>query len=212
MTATQVGIAVQGAGWVATEHIRAYLRNQHVRIVAIGSRTKEGAQRKADEMQLNVPTFSDFDELLALPGVDAVSICTPPGRHSAEVVKASQAGKHLLIEKPVATNLDELRNMRDAVRIANVRTVVSFVLRWNPAVLNIKALLAQELLGTPFYVGTDYWHNLVQSGFDVVHEDVGAMLEGGCHAVDMARYLMGSNIIEVSAVGWRSPGRLERLR
>jgi predicted dehydrogenase len=120
------------------------------------------------------------------------------------VVRAAEAGKHLLIEKPVATSFEELRVMCEAVRKAKVCTVVGFVLRWNPAVINIRTCLTEGLLGTPFYVGADYRHNLRQSGFDVVRGDVGAMLEGGCHAMDMARYLMGSDIVCVSALGWRS--------
>lgn len=202
MAEDQIGVAIQGAGWVSTEHIRAYEANPYARVVAIGSRTREGAQAKAAECGLDVPTFDDFEELLAHPGVDVVSLCTPPRRHSAETVLAAQAGKHILIEKPVATSLDELRTMRDAVRAAGVRTVVSFVLRWNPAVMNIKALQADGALGTTFHVQTDYWHNTVQAGLVGHGGSEGIMLSGGCHAMDAARYLMGSDIVEVSAQSW----------
>jgi predicted dehydrogenase len=190
---------------VSTEHIRAYQKNPHTRIVAIGSRTREGAQRKAREMGLDVPAFDRLEELLAHPAVDAVSLCTPPQRHSAETVLAARAGKHILIEKPVATNVEELRRMDEAVHRGGVRTVVSFVLRWNPAVLNIKALLANGALGDPFFVQTDYWHNLEQAGLVGKGGGVSAMLGGGCHAVDAARYMMGSDVVEVTALSW-SPG------
>ena len=203
MSERELGIAIQGAGWVSTEHIRAYQRHPRARIVAIGSRTREGAQRKAHEMGLDVPVFDRFEELLAQPGVEAVSLCTPPERHSMETVLAAGAGKHILIEKPVATNLDDLRRMRDAVRKAGVKTVVSFVLRWNPAVLNIKALKAGGALGTTFNVQTDYWHNVEVAGLRKKGGGgIGAMLGGGCHAIDTARYLMESDIVEVSALSW----------
>lgn len=201
----ELGVAIQGAGWVASEHIRAYQRNPHTRIVAIGSRTREGARRKAQDFRLDVPVFDQYEELLAQPGVDVVSLCTPPHRHSQETVLAAQAGKHILIEKPVATNPADLQRMDAAVRQAGVRTVVSFVLRWNPAVLNIKALSAAGAFGTAFLVQTDYWHNLEQAGLAGKGGGVSAMLGGGCHAVDLARYLMGSDILEVTALSWSPP-------
>lgn len=197
-----LGVAIQGAGWVSTEHIRAYQRNPHTRVVAIGSRTREGAACKARDMGLDVPVFDRYEELLHHPGVDVVSICTPPHRHSQETVLAARAGKHILIEKPVATNVEELRRMDEAVRQAGVHTVVSFVLRWNLAVMNIKALTAAGAFGHIFHVQTDYWHNLEQAGLTGKGGGVSAMLGGGCHAVDLARYLMGSDILEVSALSW----------
>lgn len=202
MPSEELKVAIQGAGWVSTEHIRAYQRNPHTRVVAIGSRTKEGARRKAHEMGLDVPVYDSFEELLDQSGADIVSLCTPPARHSAETVLAAEAGTHIGIEKPVAITLEELRRMRDAVRVAGVRTVVSFVLRWNPAVMNIKALQEQGVLGTTFLVQTDYWHNLTQAGLEGHDGGTGAMLAGGCHAVDAARYLMGSDVVEVTAADW----------
>lgn len=202
------GIAIQGAGSVAGEHIRAYRQNPHARVVAIGSRTREGAERKARELGLDVPVYDSLEEMLARPDVDAVSICTPPARHAEETVLAARAGKHVLIEKPVALNPEDLHRMRAAVREAGVRTVVSFVLRWNPAVANIKALRALGAFGDTFLVQTDYWHNVqvrhARPGRRTKH-GVGAMLEGGCHAFDMARYLMESDIDSVSARSW-TPG------
>ena len=62
--------------------------------------------------------YDDFDEALGHPGVDAVSICTPQHVHCQNVLAAAAAGKHMLIEKPVGISLDELRQMRDAVRAA----------------------------------------------------------------------------------------------
>lgn len=202
MATEQIGVAIQGAGWVSTEHIRAYQQNPYARVVAIGSRTVEGARAKAEQCGLNVPTYDDFDELLANPDVDAISICTPPARHAEETIKAAGAGKHILIEKPVATTPDELYRMRDAVRATGVRTVVSFVLRWNPAVMNIKALQEWGALGETFFVQTDYWHNVVQAGIAGKGGTEGIMLGGGCHAMDAARYLMAADIVEVTAQSW----------
>ena len=203
-----IGVAVQGAGNVGTEHLKAYIANPHCRVVAIGGRTKEGAAAKARQVGLDpdrIGIYDDYDELLAHPGLEALSICTPHARHAPEAIAAARAGKHILIEKPVALSVEELHAMDAAVSAAGVRTVVSFVLRWNPLVATAKALLDDGALGRPLYVQTDYWHNAEQGGYPgakgrLGRSTVSAMVSGGCHAMDMAHYLMGSDIVEVSAL------------
>ena len=86
-----------------------------------------------------------------------------------------------------------------------MRTVAGFVLRWNPLVLAAKAMLAEGLFGEPIFVQTDYWHNGEVSGYPgakgrLRRATIDAMLGGGCHAVDLARYLMGSDVVEVTAL------------
>ena len=210
MTASveRLGVAIQGAGNVSTEHLRAYLANPHVEVVAIGSRTLEGAERKARQVGLDpsrVRLYDDYAALLADPRVDAVSICTPPQRHADETIRGARAGKHLLIEKPVATTRDELAAMDAAVRDAGVKTVVSFVLRWNPLVRTIKQMVADGVFGQTFFVQTAYWHNVVQGGYPGAlpgprKSTISTMLGGGCHAMDMARYLVDSDVVQVSAL------------
>jgi len=106
---------------VSTEHIRAYQRNPHTEVVAIGSRREEGARAKAAEMGLECALYTDYEALLAHPGVDIVSICTPHDRHALETIAAARAGKHILIEKPVAINSRDLREMADAVQVLQRR-------------------------------------------------------------------------------------------
>ena len=207
-TGEQIGVAVQGAGTVSTEHLKAYLKNPHCRVVAIGSRTKAGAEAKARQVGLDpgeIGIYDSLDELLAHPGLDALSICTPHTRHALETIAAARAGKHVLIEKPAATSQEDLRAMDDAVATAGVRSVVGFVLRWNPLVLAAKAMLAEGLFGELIYLQTDYWHNGEVSGYPgavgrLWRSTIDAMLGGGCHAVDLARYLMASDIVEVTAL------------
>lgn len=205
---TPLNIAVQGAGTVATAHLRAYLANPDCRVVAIGGSSKEKAAAKAREVGLDpdqLGLYDDYAELLAHPGLDALSICTPHHRHAGETIAAANAGKHILIEKPVALTLDDLRAMDAAVTAAGVHTTVGFVLRWNPLVTTAKALLDDGALGDLLYVQTDYWHNGEQGGYPgakgrLPRATVSAMVSGGCHAMDLARYLMGSDIVEVSAL------------
>src|SRR6187402_893168 len=108
---SKIGVAIQGAGLVSSGHLNAYLKNPHCQVVAIGSRTKAGAEAKAREVGIDPSTvgiYDSVDELLADPTVEALSICTPPELHASETIKAAKAGKHCLVEKPIAMSRDEL--------------------------------------------------------------------------------------------------------
>lgn len=188
------GVLVHGAGWVSTQHIAAFRRHPATRVVAISSRKLESARRRAAEASLeDVGLYDDLDRALEHPGVDIVSVCTPQHVHASNVIAAARAGKHVVIEKPVANSRAELIAMRDAVRAAGVRTVVSFVLRWNPLFRILKSMIADGAIGDVYSVETDYLHDFGSgwSGFDDARraeQGVSAMLVGGCHAIDALRW------------------------
>jgi predicted dehydrogenase len=200
-----LGVAIHGAGWVAGEHIRSYQKNPHTQVVAISSRTRESAEARAREAGLSdVLITTDFAEVLRDPRVQVVSICTPPNCHAQETIQAAQAGKHLLIEKAVANDLASLRAMTEAVRKAGVKTVVSFVLRWNPQFMWIDRMLEENALGPLFYAEVDYWHNIgpqyKQYAWNIYKEIAGSvLLSAGCHAVDALRHFVRQPVVEVMA-------------
>ncbi len=199
-----LGVLIHGAGWVSTQHIAAFQNNPHAQVLAVCSRTLDSARKRIAEAGLNnVAAYDNLDRALAHPGVDIVSICTPQHLHCENVLSAAHAGKHLVIEKPVANSVAELRQMRDAVRAAGVRTVVSFVLRWNPLFQNIKRLLAEDAFGRPYYVEADYIsHNGSWWGgwkdAHTVKQGVSAMLVAGCHAIDALRWFAATGEFEAA--------------
>ena len=204
MPNNEYGVLIHGAGWVSTQHITAVQANPHARVVAVSSRSLESANRRVSETGLtDVATFDNLDQALAHPGVDVVSICTPQHLHCQNVIAAAQAGKHLIVEKPVANNLDELGQMQAAVHEAGVKTVVSFVLRWNPLFCELKRMIARGGIGRPYYVEADYLsHNgSWWSGWNdarTLTGGVSAMLVGGCHAVDALRWFAAEGEFEAA--------------
>jgi predicted dehydrogenase len=201
-----LNVAIQGAGNVSTEHIKAYQNNPHTRVVAIGSRTLEGAKKKAAATGVDCAVYDNYEELLKHPGLDIISICTPPHLHAQECIRAAESGIHVLVEKPVALNQEDVEAMAAAVRKAGVKSAVGFVLRWNPLILTIKKAVSDGWVGQPLLVQADYWHgpqNLRPAGVQRSWEVLagGAMVQGGCHAMDAARYVLGNErIARVSAV------------
>jgi predicted dehydrogenase len=210
-----IGVAIWGAGTVSSGHLRAYVRNPACKVVAIGSRSKAGAAAKAREVGIDPATinlYESLDELLLDPAVDALSICTPHAMHADNVIAVARAGKHLLVEKPMAMTLEQVRAMDEAVTRAGIISLCGWVLRYNPMVETARALALDGTFGDLLYIQTDYWHNPEQSGYPgaenhIAHMDASAMMLGGCHAIDLARFLMNSDIVSVSAVDTR--GSLE---
>jgi len=210
----KLAVAIHGAGQVAYAHAASWMKNPHTTIAWVTSRRKESAQRLVDKLGLNCRVGDQFDQVLADPDVDIVNLSGPNHVHTPQAIAAAEAGKHLLIEKPMCISMEENRRLRETVDRTGVKTVVSFVLRWNPLVENIKALLDQEAIGRVFYVEVDYWHGLADwwSGFSWARRlDSGAsaMLTGGCHAVDAIRWLTGDEVVEVSAVANNVRGNFE---
>jgi predicted dehydrogenase len=217
------GVLVVGAGWVSAQHIAAYVRNPLTKVIAICDRRIEQAQVRVAEVGLTgVALYDNIEEALRNPAVDIVSICTPQHVHCQQVLATAAAGKHILIEKPVGISLDELWAMRQAVRQAGVRTVAGFVLRWNPLFQTLKAMLADNAFGRPYYVETDYlshngsWWSGWNDARTLAH-GVSAFLVGGCHAIDALRWFActgefeAASPVEVFAVsgGFRKGGTHE---
>lgn len=190
------GVGIVGAGWVAGEHIRAFQANPDCRVVAICSSSLKSARAKVREMKLSAETCKTYEQMLRRPDVDLVSIATPNNLHFEEVLKASAAGKHMLIEKPASLELDQLARIRDSVRSSGVRTVVGFVLRWNPLFQIIKSLVNDGALGRIYYEEADYEHNIGAwargwKWYSRLDLSGGSLLGAGCHAVDALRWFAG---------------------
>lgn len=199
----KIGIAILGTGDVSGGHIAAYRRNPHVEIRAILSRDTARAAARASEYGLDrCRAYTSLDALLKDEGIDAVSICTPHHLHVEQGVACAQAGKHVLVEKPVALDLPGLKTLDAAVRESGVRSVVGFVLRWNPLFEMLRAMLAQGLIGRLFHAEVDYLHGITPALalFPWVSKRAfggSALLTAGCHAVDALRWFVGREAVEV---------------
>jgi len=198
----KLGVGIVGAGWVAGEHIQAFQTNPHTEVLALCSRTESRAKAKAVECGVRCKVYTDYEQMLGHEGLDIVAIATPPDGHRDQAVAAAQAGKHLLLEKAMATTLEDARAIRDAVAKAGIKTVVSFVLRWNPLFEIIRTQLADNAIGDVFLAEVDYFHGIgpwyKQYEWNVKKAvGVSSLLSAGCHAVDALRWFMGGEITEV---------------
>jgi predicted dehydrogenase len=210
----KLGVAIHGAGSVADAHVASWLQNPWAEIVSISSRTASRARQLAEKYQLPCTIHENYRDVLADERVDIVNLSGPNQVHAEQGIAAAEAGKHLLVEKPMALSRQENRALRDAVDRSGVKSVVSFVLRWNPLFVNLKSLLASRAIGELFYVEVDYWHGLGPwyTGWSWAHTrrtGGSAMLLGGCHAVDAIRWFAGDEVVEVAAFANNQKGLYE---
>jgi len=108
----KLGVAICGVGWCASQHIAAFLRNPHSELTWLCARDADRARANLARYGIALPgarITTSYDEVLAAPDVDIVSIATPNHLHAAQAVAAARAGKHLLLEKPTGLDVDAAR-------------------------------------------------------------------------------------------------------
>ena len=214
MQTRKLGIAIHGAGWVARAHAASWKKNPFVRVVSVGDLYRERAEQLANDAGLDCRLTDCLDDVLRDEEVDVVDITGPNHVHAEHGIAAAKAGKHVLVEKPIALTPAENRALRDAVAEADVRSIVSFVLRWNPLFVNLKSLMAAGAIDELFYAEVDYWHGIGPwyGGWEWARtrkSGGSAMLLGGCHAVDALRWFVGDEVAEVSAMSNNKKGLSE---
>src|SRR5437899_8689291 len=213
----KLGVAVCGVGWCASQHIAAFQRNERVEVTWLVGRDRDRTRANLAKYGLSLPDAritTRFEDALGAPDVDIVSIATPHHLHAGEAVAAAQAGKHFVLEKPTGLDVEELARVRNAVRRAGVRTIVSFVLRYNPFLKFARWLQREGWLGEIRFARTQYLSHVTDrySGREWVRTRESGrshLLAAGCHAVDALRWCSGLEPTEVSAFHTRFPAGYE---
>ena len=205
----KIGAAIFGTGWVANQHITAYKKNPNCRIAAIGDKFINRAKEVAEIHKLDCRITDNFEDIINCSEVDAVSITTPNNTHTELGIKAARAGKHILIEKPIALNLNDAIDLEKEISTAKVKSLAGFVLHWNPLFRIIKKQLEEDILGKIFYVEIDYFHAVGpwygQYGWNIKKNIAGNnLLTAGCHAVDAMLYFANDRVKEITSYSTRS--------
>ncbi len=142
-----------GTGRISTLHALEYLSNEHARLVAVSDTNLQLARDRAQAW--GVPqdrVFSDYRDLLALPDVDAVEILLPHLLHCEATLQAASAGKHVVVQKPMATSLEEADRMIAACKQAGVMLKVFENFVFLPYVQRAKALVEAGEIGDPITI------------------------------------------------------------
>jgi 1,5-anhydro-D-fructose reductase (1,5-anhydro-D-mannitol-forming) len=204
-----VGFALVGLGNIAERVATSLEGAAGARVVAV--RSRDLAKAGAFAARHGGPTpYSELDEVLADPAVDAVYLSTPNALHAGQALAALAAGKHVLVEKPMALSADDARAMVAAARERDLVLGVGFHLRFHPAHVEMRRLIAEGRIGTPTYAEGLFGSvaNIPpgQWQVDPVLAGHGSLTGLGVHLIDLLPWLLGARIAEVAAIS-DGPGK-----
>ncbi len=196
MTQRTYGFAIVGGGVIAPFHARAIARIAKATLRAVVDAVPETAQRRGQEF--GVPAYSDLRQVLARPDVDVVCVCVPSGLHAEIGVQAAQAGKHVVVEKPIDVSLEAADRLIAACRRHGVRLAVISQHRFDAGVQRLRAALeagrfGRLLLGdavikwyrTQQYYDSGGWRGTWRL------DGGGALINQGVHYADLLQWMMG---------------------
>ncbi|MCP4977019.1 MAG: Gfo/Idh/MocA family oxidoreductase [Maribacter sp.] len=155
----KIGIGFIGAGDIANLHAEAIIDMDNAELIGLWNRTFEKGEIKANKF--GCENFASVDELLNDTRIDAVFVLTNMETHCEYTIKSAQAGKHILVEKPAASNIDELRQMQSAINEAGVQCMPVHNYIYEPGIERAKFMIDNGKLGdiTQFYMMYNIHHS-----------------------------------------------------
>jgi len=208
-----LGIGILGAGGIAERAMVEPSRTvDGVEVVAIGARDPERARAFADRLAL--PAWGDYDAVLCDPRVDLVYLALPPIVHAAWAMRALEAGKHVLCEKPLSANGTTAAAIADAADAVGRRAFVGFHYRLHPFIAEVLATIGSGVLGDVQRVEVDFSipHFVVRPGNIRLDGDLagGAVMDVGCYAVDLLRAAFGEpEVVSATAQTYDADPRID---
>lgn len=205
----QINIGIVGLGWVAGAHISAFNMIPGVKVTAVCSRRELNEAEISAQYGTPLKAYRDYAEMLKDPSIHVIDICTPHPFHAEQAIAAAQAGKHLIIEKPIAINYPDAVAIREAINKAGVKSCVCFEVRFSQQGTMLRAAIDQGLLGELHYAEVDYYHGIGpwygQFPWNVKKDFGGSsLLTAGCHALDLLLMMMDGEVEEVTSYSNRS--------
>lgn len=195
----RLNIGVIGAGRIGQVHadnITFRLRNAN--LIGVSSGTRLLAERCS--LDHGCKPYYDYNEMLENPDIDAVCICSASNQHTEQIIAAARAGKHIFCEKPIDTNLEVIDRALCEVRKAGVKLQVGFNRRFDQNYRRVRESIVNGEIGTPQIL-----HIISRDPspppLEYVASSGGIWLDCSIHDMDMSRFLMGSEVEEVYAVG-----------
>jgi predicted dehydrogenase len=205
-------VGVIGYGWAAAAHIDAINGTEQGTVAAVYSSRKLDGKEVSKQFGSDITPYQDVNEMINSADIDTVSITSYPNQHREQAVAAAEAGKNIILEKPMALSWDDCKAINDAIEANKVKACVCFELRYISQFQTILSILDGGFLGDVHYGEIDYYHGIGpwygQYRWNTTKENGGSsLLSAGCHALDALLMCMGNDVDEVScyATGSKNP-------
>ncbi|MBS4217605.1 Gfo/Idh/MocA family oxidoreductase [Bacillus sp. FJAT-49711] len=191
-------IGVIGTGAISSSHINAYLSfPERCEIVALCDIYPEKAKSTAKKFKLNVDIYDNYQNMLNRSDIDLISVCTPPYTHADAAIDILNAGKNVIVEKPMASSLEECDRMIEAAKKNNKILSVVAQNRFRTPMMKLKNLLDSKLMGPIVHTQVDsYWWR-GHSYYDLWWRGTWEKEGGGCtlnhavHHIDIFQWMNG---------------------
>ena len=201
-----INVALIGCGDVTPGHLKGWSQVEQGRLVAVCDTRRERAEARARQYGIE-GVYTEFEELLQRDDIDAVDICLPHYLHAPVGIAAAQAGKHVLVEKPIARDLQEAQSLIDACDAAGVKLMCSHIVRFGGQVQLMKRIIDAGLLGELKLVFMRIMHykdivaqsDWEDSSWKLSRDGAGGgcLERDGIHSTDIIRWLAGSEVRRV---------------
>lgn len=193
--------------------IPALKESPQAEVIAVCSRTQEKAQSCADE--LGIPrVYEGYESLLADPEIEAIYNPLPNHLHKEWTIRAAEAGKHILCEKPLGLNTDECHEMIAAAESNGVQLMEAFMYRYHPRILAAREMLRTGVIGEARTIESAFCFKLTNKNNIRYQPDMGggALMDVGCYCVNISRLMAGREPVAVQArAHWASTGVDDQL-
>ena len=189
-----LNLAVIGCSGMASYHMQGICDLEGVRLYAVCDTAEDRLIQRKEEFHAEI-AVTDYRELVKDPKVDAVVIVTPDKLHLPMTKAFLEAGKAVLCEKPMALTLEECEEMMRVEQQTGGKLMIGQVCRCTPAFQMAKDLIDAGRIGQLVFVESEYAHNYgVVPGYNNwrVDPDRHGFIGGGCHAVDLLRWVAGN--------------------
>jgi predicted dehydrogenase len=205
----KLNVGIVGYGWAAGAHLDAINAGTLGQVTHVCSSRHLDARELSARHSCQIRTHTSLPSMLAEPDLDVVSICSYHEQHAEQAIAAAQAGKHLIVEKPLALSLADVRAVEHAVRGAGVKFCICFELRFSAQFRTTKSLIDRGMLGQVHYGEIDYYHGIGpwyrEFLWCTTSEGCGSsLLAAGCHALDALLLCLEGEVDEVFSYGAKS--------
>lgn len=187
-----VRIGLVGSQFISSIHAESLAHCADAELLAVASPTPGNARALAEKFAIP-HHFTDYKTMLEMDEIDMIVIGAPNNLHCSITVDAASAGKHVVVEKPLAMNLAEADRMIEACKKANVKLMYAEELCFAPKYVRLKKLLDCGALGDPVLIKQSEKHDgpHARHFWDVERSGGGVTMDMGCHAIEFFRWMLG---------------------
>lgn len=201
---SKINIGIVGTGFIGPAHVEALRRLPNLEVIALSEINLDLAKAKASQLDIARPCT--FEQMLAMPDIHCIHICTPNFLHYAQSKAALLAGKHVVCEKPLAKDLDEAEELVQLAAKTGLVNAVHFNLRYYPLVRQMKVMREKGDLGEVYSVLGSYLQDWLFYATDYNWRlepdksgDSRAIADIGSHLLDLIEYVTGLKTVAVMA-------------